>query len=650
MGYIRRKIAAIMFIRSVSGTSRRILLKRQFRPFHSQSPVLRIQTIQLVSLPQHDGTNQNRATLKEQSVQAGERVQDGQLIGRVADANNVAVDVYAPRAGLVLEWHCSVNDSVSVGENLVSVDVPDEAATQVQHSALQQAWIEHWNEAANTVDQSFWPRYVTTNENATALMELASLMEQSVSAKQYALRVYERLLLIQANSPEDQAQTHTLIGTLFYRLGDLESSQVHLQHAVRLHKDVSSSKNVLAAAHIHLAAVLNRKGDIDGCFHEFECALKLQQDYCGPEHPVVAASLNNLGAILYSKGDYDGAIQYYQQGLDIHRQVHGEEHVDTAGSYNNIGIAYKHKGDYGKALEFIQKALQIRKALHNNEHPDVAASHYSLAQLLSTINELEASMEQYQAALAIQESIYGRLHPVTASTINNMGAVMYQQQKYTDALELYEKGLSILQQALDKSGNQPELAADVASSYNNIALAQLQLGRHADALESFEAARDLQTRLFGAEHPMLAVTIGGIGNVYKAQGKLNDALKEFQTAHDMLEKSLGSIHPDVASSHNNIGLIYAMKGQYERALKHYEIAKDAFKESLGETHPYVGSSYYNIALVKQQQADVPGAMKNYLEARDAWRSSLGPDHPQTVMSLRAIEDLQTSPAPIKSKT
>ena len=607
------------------------------RPFHSRDPVLlRAQTIQLVSLLGDD----TKGTLYETLVKPGETVVAGQAVARIRASTDKEMDVYAPRPGKIVEWHVTINDSVSIGDNIVTVDVEEDKL-----SDLQQAWVDHLRQHKGNVQSSFYDENVQTCENVPDLQGLAHLME-STPQNMKALQVYERILELQSESPSDLAQTQTSIGTLFYRLGDLESAKTHLEHALQL-SEKTSPKDAIAVAHIHLAAVMNQQGDLEGCFQQFESALKLQQDHFGNDHPIVAATLNNMGAILYSSGDWDGATSWYEKGLEIYRRIRGEDHLDTAGSYNNLGLAYKHKGNHGKALEMIQKALQIRKALHKSVHPDVAASHYSLGQVLSTVNELKASLEQYQAALAIQQEIYGR-HILTARTINNIGAVLYQQQKYQAALDEYEKGLDILKELYEKSNktnNDTNLVQDVISSYNHVGLTRLQPQQFNTALESLELARTMQMDLFGKDYHGLAVTIGAIGNVYKARGDYDQALMEFQSAHTLLEKSFGSNHPDVASSHNNIGLMYATQNNFDKALEHYKLATETFLTSLGENHPYVGSCHFNMALLKQHQQDIPGAMRDYLDARDIWRSSLGPDHPQTVLALKAIEDLQTMPMP-----
>jgi hypothetical protein len=60
------------------------------------------------------------------------------------------------------------------------------------------------------------------------------------------------------------------------------------------------------------------------------------------------------------------------------------------------------------------------------------------------------------------------------------------------------------------------------------------------------------TDIYDENHPNLAMTIGGIGNVLKRQGHLDEALVEYRKAHQLLVAGLGPDHPDVASSHNNV--------------------------------------------------------------------------------------------------
>jgi len=54
----------------------------------------------------------------------------------------------------------------------------------------------------------------------------------------------------------------------------------------------------------------------------------------------------------------------------------------------------------------------------------------------------------------------------------------------------------------------------VAASYNNIGMVYDSQGKYEEALEVYQKALEIRTRVFGSDHPDVANSCLGIGNVY----------------------------------------------------------------------------------------------------------------------------------------
>jgi tetratricopeptide (TPR) repeat protein len=594
-------------------------------------------TIQLVSFNNDDART---GTLQEILVGKGDTVQAGQVLARVLVGETDILEVSSPKSGTVTEWHTSLNESVAVGDNLATLEIP-EGSTQ-----LQKALKEQLQANQGQITKSFWEESVANCDDANDLQELALVVQHRFpTLRTKCLRIYERILELQNDSLE-KACTYTDLGVLYYNLGDLQASQTSLEAALDLHITTSPNSPDTASAHIHLASVLNQQGNLDGCLVQFEKALAIQKETLGGEHPIVASTHHNLGAILYQKGDWTGAIDSYKRGLDIYVKLHGENHADTAKSYNHLGIAYKEAGQLEEALNCLQTSLRLRVGLLGGDHPDSAASRYSLAQLLTLMGDLDGALDQYEEALVVHESMYGRNHYVTAGTVNNIGAVYYQKREWHQALDSYLKGLEILEIVvgkLDPEQSHSEQTVldhpDLATAENNVGLVMNQLGNHDEALARHTTALEMQTRLYGNDSAELAVTLGSMGNVYKSQKAYDKALKAYRRAHALLEKGLGTDHPDVFSSYNNIGLVLANQGEFDEALVNYKIATRGFENHFGTKHPHTGSCHFNVASLLATMGDVESAVTEYETAHAIWSETLGPTHPQTIMSKKALKEL-----------
>jgi tetratricopeptide (TPR) repeat protein len=660
----------------------------------------RIHTLEVVSLGQSTANNNNnndadddekrrKATVRS-VLPNGSKVVAGQVAVVLQLDGTTTLEIESPVTGTVVDAHASPQSLVRVGDPLLSIDSAESGAsgtgdesTAPRRTTLEADFLRHM-EADGSVPDAFWKESVRHHDDILDLMQLAIVLQRFPALRAKNLVVLERILELQqihGASKQTVADSYTDLGTLLYRLDDLDASVAHLRTALDLlcqhEKEAAAAaaaassetpiRDKVASLHVRMAAVLQRKGDLSGAFDALNEALVRQRagagGGAGESNATVAATVNNLGALKYMMGDWKSAVAYYEQSLDMHLIVHGREHSDTAGSYHNLATALKHSGDLRRALEMERTALAIRSHVVGQDHPDTAASHYSLAHLLSELGELDGSLEQYQQALSIQESVYGALHSVTASTHNNMGAVLYQKGDFAKAVDRYRMGLKILQGSLpsdDPNGSTFQQFLDVSMTLNNVGQALQQLGDWDDALSHHSQAKEIMTRLFGSpDHPHLATTTASIGNVYKRQGKLEEALAEYRKAHVMLQQQHALSdpqsssapapspyqNPDVASSHNNIGLILAQQGEFDAALAEYRAARSIFASALGPRHPHTASCHYNEALVLLEQGKSDEASRALELARDAWSGTLGTAHPHTVMAIDALNELKAGEGP-----
>ena len=84
----------------------------------------------------------------------------------------------------------------------------------------------------------------------------------------------------------------------------------------------------------------------------------------------------------------------------------------------------------------------------------------------------------------------------------------------------------------------------------------------------------------------MADSFNNIGAVYAGEGDLENALVQFQKALEIRTRVFGSDHPDVAVSYHNLATMYQRQGNHvqtkEMATKAYHI----FLKKLGPDHPH----------------------------------------------------------------
>lgn len=73
----------------------------------------------------------------------------------------------------------------------------------------------------------------------------------------------------------------------------------------------------------------------------YQRALAIKEKALGPEHPLVATSLNNLAAPYDDQGQYAQAEPLYQRALAILEKALGPEHPAEAASLENAAMLRK---------------------------------------------------------------------------------------------------------------------------------------------------------------------------------------------------------------------------------------------------------------------------------------------------------------------
>jgi CHAT domain-containing protein len=80
-------------------------------------------------------------------------------------------------------------------------------------------------------------------------------------------------------------------------------------------------------------------------------------------------------------------------------------------------------------------------------------------------------------------------------------------------------------------------------------------------------------------------------------------LSLYEQARDICRKVLGETHPLYALSLNNLAEVYRSTAEYDKALPLYEQARDIYKKVLGETHPDYATTLYNLAALYHESGD-----------------------------------------------
>jgi tetratricopeptide (TPR) repeat protein len=275
--------------------------------------------------------------------------------------------------------------------------------------------------------------------------------------------------------PPVLAVAEHLEGDLLYRAGDYPASAAALRDAVaqaaRGHDDRTATQALTLLAGIvgyaqgkldegmALAATADawsaRAGrvdedeaelaDIEGLLYDakgdplaakpyYERALALREKLYGPDHLMVALSLNNHAGVPYTLGKLEEARALHERAKAIREKTLGPVSSDLAVTLNAIAAIDESEGKYDAAEQGYRRALAIWEQVLGPDHPDVGAAHNNLGNLLRTKGDLAGAIVELERAIAIWKPLE---HPSLESAVGNLALTYFRQHDNEKALALY---------------------------------------------------------------------------------------------------------------------------------------------------------------------------------------------------------------------
>jgi CHAT domain-containing protein/Tfp pilus assembly protein PilF len=161
-------------------------------------------------------------------------------------------------------------------------------------------------------------------------------------------------------------------------------------------------------------------------------------------------------------------------------------------------------------------------------------------------------------------------------------------------------------------------------------------GRYAEAIPLGRQLLSALETMAGKDHPMAAMGLLSLGDLYRLQGQLDEAEPMLLRALAIREKALGLEHPDVAqvlASLANLAIDRAHYADAERLLKR---ALAIRARELGSGHPDTLMTLVAIARVHHHEARYADAEALFQQALEGFRKSLGAEHAYVSVALNNL--------------
>ena len=174
---------------------------------------------------------------------------------------------------------------------------------------------------------------------------------------------------------------------------------------------------------------------------------------------------------------------------------------------------------------------------------------------------------------------------------------------------------------------------NVAIRVSILGMVLQDLGELQEARKSLERALKIDEKVYGLDHSKVAIRINNLGSILHDLGELQDARKCFERALKIDEKVYGPNRPEVATIVSNLGMVLKDLGKLQEARKHIKRALKIDEKVLGPLHTNVAKDVNNLGSILYDLGELQDARKCFERALKIDESIFGPDHPKVAIKL-----------------
>jgi len=318
--------------------------------------------------------------------------------------------------------------------------------------------------------------------------------------------------------------------------GDLVKAELFGQRALAMReKTLGPEHPVVANSLNNLGLLYTDLGDLRKAESYQLRALSMIKQTLGLEHPLLATYIDNLAGLYMIKGDYLKAEPLFQQALTIKEKVFGLEHPQVAQTLDNMARLYRERGDYAKAESFYRRVLTIFEKTLGPQHVIMGNALFELGDLQLDLGDYAKAESLYLRALTILENGLGPEHPDVGQILNNLATVNIKRRDYAKAERLIQRALTAFEKRLEPDN------PGVASAVLNLAILNRKRGDFASAEQLYERALSSFKKVFGPEHARIADVLKEIALLNAAKGNIAQAITLLSSANDIDEREISLV-------------------------------------------------------------------------------------------------------------
>lgn len=276
-------------------------------------------------------------------------------------------------------------------------------------------------------------------------------------------------------------------------------------------------------------------------------------------------------------------------------------------------------------LHAIQGRLQDTKRSYKEHIEDLTKRIAQLESIRGQVPDELLSLTQQALANGDIQQIGRLLHQMetqAAKADKVTAEASYQRCQIAKDEMRYRQAFTLCQRAVQLAPDRTDYLSDLADLSHS-------LGEYEKAIKYYELALANDLKLFGEDHPNVAINRNNLGAAWDSLGQYKKAINYYEQSLASDLKTYGEDHPDVAIDRNNLGMAWHALGEYKKAIVYLEQALASDHKTYGEDDLQVATYRNNLGGAWYALGEYKKANTYLEQALVGFEKALGTNHPNT---------------------
>jgi serine/threonine protein kinase len=213
--------------------------------------------------------------------------------------------------------------------------------------------------------------------------------------------------------------------------------------AERMTHDLKDQPEVEAELRSTLGKAYEEVGSLDKSVEEHRRALQLRQRHFGPNHRLVASSLNDLSGVLYATTKFDEAETNILAALSLARTLGGEDDPLAVAALSRLSVLRHRQGREEEAIALARRVVAFHRHQAATNQAELARALSNLAFVLNKPEQLVEAEQLTREALAIERQELPEGDPGLVITLTNLGEVNTELGRLEDAEKFTREAIEL---------------------------------------------------------------------------------------------------------------------------------------------------------------------------------------------------------------